>query len=99
MPALQIALIDADGRIVLRLDVRPAKTSLGPGESVTVNEAVVDVPRSAVTAEFSLKLPAGSPPGNTQKVTLNAGGLYLEHHEVKSGKRRAGSTGHRNTLL
>jgi hypothetical protein len=75
VPALQIALIDADGRVVLRLDVRPAKTSLGPGESVTVNEAVVDVPRSAVTAEFSLKLPADSPSGNTRKVNLNAGGL------------------------
>ena len=35
--------------------VRPPKSELAPGESVTINEAVTDVPRSAKIAEIGWK--------------------------------------------
>jgi hypothetical protein len=53
--AIRIVLRVARDRIVYSLEVQPPKRSLAPGESVTVNEAVTDVPRSAKVAEIGWK--------------------------------------------
>jgi predicted Zn finger-like uncharacterized protein len=50
-----IVLRDERDRIVYSFEVQPPKRSLAPGESVTVNEAVTDVPRSARSAEIGWK--------------------------------------------
>ncbi|MCA1662019.1 MAG: thioredoxin, partial [Novosphingobium sp.] len=55
VPAILIVLRDARERKVYEWEVRPAKTALAPGESVSVNEAVTDVPRSARIAEIGWK--------------------------------------------
>jgi predicted Zn finger-like uncharacterized protein len=55
VPAILIVLRDARDRIVYSWEVQPPKRSLAPGESVTVNEAVTDVPRSARFAEIGWK--------------------------------------------
>jgi hypothetical protein len=55
VPTILIVLRDARDRIVYSWEVQPPKRSLAPGESVTVNEAVTDVPRSAEFAEFGWK--------------------------------------------
>jgi hypothetical protein len=55
VPPILIVLRDARDRIVYSFEVQPPKRSLAPGESVTVNEAVTDVPRSARSAEFGWK--------------------------------------------
>ena len=55
VPPILIVLRDARDRIVSSWEVQPPKRSLAPGETVTVNEAVTDVPRSAEFAEFGWK--------------------------------------------
>ena len=55
VPSLLIVLRDARERIVYSWEVAPPKRSLAPGESVTVNEAVTDVPKSAKFAEIGWK--------------------------------------------
>ncbi len=55
VPSILIVLRDERERIVYSWEVRPPKRSLAPGESVTVNEAVTDVPRSAKFAEIGWK--------------------------------------------
>jgi predicted Zn finger-like uncharacterized protein len=55
VPPILIVLRDARDRIVYSFEVQPPKRSLAPGESVTVNEAVTDVPRSARSAEIGWK--------------------------------------------
>lgn len=55
VPPILIVLRDARERIVYSWEVPPPKTRLAPGESVTVNEAVTDVPRSAKFAEIGWK--------------------------------------------
>jgi predicted Zn finger-like uncharacterized protein len=55
VPAILIVLRDASDRIVYSWEVSPPRRSLGPGESVTINEAVTDVPRSARFAEIGWK--------------------------------------------
>ena len=55
VPPLLIVLRDARERIVYSWEVTPPKRSLAPGESVTVNEAVTDVPKSAKFAEIGWK--------------------------------------------
>ena len=55
VPTLLIVLRDARDRIVYSWEVPPPKRQLAPGESVTVNEAVTDVPRSARVAEIGWK--------------------------------------------
>ena len=47
VPPILIVLRDARDRKVYELEVRSPKRTLAPGEAVTVNEAVTDVPRSA----------------------------------------------------
>ncbi|WP_404822915.1 thioredoxin [Novosphingobium huizhouense] len=55
LPPILIVLRDAKDRIVYTWDVNPPRPSLKPGESVTINEAVTDVPRSAKVAEIGWK--------------------------------------------
>ena len=55
VPAILIVLRDARDRIVYSWEVQPPKRTLAPGESVTINEAVTDVPRSARFAEIGWK--------------------------------------------
>lgn len=55
VPTILIVLRDARERIVYSWEVVPAKRQLAPGESVAVNEAVTDVPKSAKIAEIGWK--------------------------------------------
>jgi hypothetical protein len=55
VPTILIVLRDARDRIVFSWELQPPKRSLAPGETVTVNEAVADVPRSAKFAEIGWK--------------------------------------------
>jgi predicted Zn finger-like uncharacterized protein len=55
VPAVLIVLRDGRDRKVYEWVVRPPKSELAPGESVTINEAVTDVPRSAKIAEIGWK--------------------------------------------
>jgi hypothetical protein len=55
VPPILIVLRDAHDRIVYSWEVYPPKRTLAPGESVSVNEAVTDVPRSAKVAEIGWK--------------------------------------------
>ena len=55
VPALIIVLRDAKGRVVYSWEAASPKPQLAPGESVTINEAVTDVPKSARIAEIGWK--------------------------------------------
>jgi predicted Zn finger-like uncharacterized protein len=55
VPPILIVLRDAKDRVVYTWDVTPPRDSLKPGESVTINEAVTDVPKSARVAEIGWK--------------------------------------------
>lgn len=55
VPILLIVLRDARDRVVYSWEVVPSKRELAPGESVTINEAVTDVPKSAKVAEIGWK--------------------------------------------
>ncbi len=55
LPPILIVLRDGRERIVYEWEVAPPQASLAPGESVTVNEAVTDVPRSAKFADIGWK--------------------------------------------
>jgi hypothetical protein len=55
VPPILIVLRDARDRVVYSWEVQPPKRTLAPGESVAVNEAVTDVPRSARFAEIGWK--------------------------------------------
>lgn len=55
VPPVLIVLRDARERIVYSWEVIPPKRSLAPGESISINEAVTDVPRSARVAEIGWK--------------------------------------------
>ena len=55
VPPILIVLRDQRDRIVYSWEVAPPKRQLAPGESVTVNEAITDVPRSARVAEIGWK--------------------------------------------
>jgi len=55
VPSILIVLRDARGRIVYSWEVVPPKRELAPGEAITINEAVTDVPKSAVAAEIGWK--------------------------------------------
>ena len=55
IPPILIVLRDKHERIVYSSEVSPPKRQLAPGESVTVNEAITDVPRSAKVAEIGWK--------------------------------------------
>jgi len=55
VPTILIVLRDAHDRIVYSSEIAPPKRQLAPGESVTINEAMTDVPKSAEFAEFGWK--------------------------------------------
>jgi len=55
VPSILIVLRDARERKVFEWEIAPPKPSLAPGETVTINEAMTDVPRSAKIAEIGWK--------------------------------------------
>lgn len=55
VPPILIVLRDARERIVYSWEVTPPQARLAPGEMMTINEAVTDVPRSARIAEIGWK--------------------------------------------
>ena len=55
LPAILIVLRDGRDRIVYSWEVAPPQRTLAPGESVTINEAVTDVPKAAKFAEIGWK--------------------------------------------
>lgn len=56
LPSILVVLRDARGRNVWSKEIVPAKASLGPGESLNVNQVFTDqVPRAARMAEFGWK--------------------------------------------
>lgn len=55
VPPILIVLRDAADKVVYTWNVTPPRDSLKPGESVTINEAVTDVPKSAKVAEIGWK--------------------------------------------
>ncbi len=55
VPSILIVLRDARGRVVYNAEVQSPKRVLAPGESVSINEALVQIPKAAVKAEFGWK--------------------------------------------
>lgn len=55
LPTILIVLRDARDRIVFSWEVPPPQRSIAPGESVVIDEAVTDIPRSAKFAEIGWK--------------------------------------------
>ena len=55
VPSILIVLRDERDRVVYSWEVVPPKRRLGPGESVTINEAVTNVPKSARVADIGWK--------------------------------------------
>lgn len=55
VPSILIVLRDRRERIVYSYEVAPPKRTLAPGESLKINEAVTDVPKSAKVAEIGWK--------------------------------------------
>ncbi len=55
VPSILIVLRDHRERIVYSSEVVPPEHQLAPGESVTINEALTDVPKTAKSAEIGWK--------------------------------------------
>ncbi|MHA6317923.1 MJ0042-type zinc finger domain-containing protein [Altererythrobacter sp. CAU 1778] len=55
MPPLLIVLRDERERNVYEWEIAPPKSTLAPGETVAIREAVTDVPKGARSAEFGWK--------------------------------------------
>jgi predicted Zn finger-like uncharacterized protein len=55
VPTILAVLKDARGRIVFTAELHSPKRVLAPGESVSINEALVSVPKAATKAEFGWK--------------------------------------------
>lgn len=55
VPAILVVLRDARERVVFTAEVTPPKRVLAPGESVSINEALVPVPKAAVKASYGWK--------------------------------------------
>lgn len=55
VPTILIVLRDRRERIVYSWEVVPPKRQLAPGEAITINEAVTDVPKTAKFAEIGWK--------------------------------------------
>lgn len=55
VPPILAVLRDARGTVVYNAEIRPPKRVLAPGESVSINEALVPVPKAAVRAEYGWK--------------------------------------------
>lgn len=54
-PSILVVLRDARGRIVYTAELRSPKRVLAPGETVSINEALVPVPKGAVKASYGWK--------------------------------------------
>jgi predicted Zn finger-like uncharacterized protein len=55
IPEILIVLRDSGDKVVKTWEVPPPQEELAPGESVTINAAVTDVPKSAKVAEIGWK--------------------------------------------
>lgn len=55
VPSLLVILRDRRETVVYAKEIVPAKSSLAPGEAITVNEALTDIPKSAAAAEIGWK--------------------------------------------
>lgn len=55
LPEILIVLRDSSDKVVKTWEVPPPQDELAPGESVTINAAVTDVPKSAKFAEIGWK--------------------------------------------
>ncbi len=55
IPQILIVLRDSQDKVVKTWEVPPPQDELAPGESVTINAAVTDVPKSAKVAEIGWK--------------------------------------------
>ena len=55
VPSILIVLRDEQDRIVYTWEIVPPQSSLAPGETMTIREAIVDVPRSARFVEIGWK--------------------------------------------
>lgn len=55
VPSILIVMRDARDRIVYSWEVVPPQSTLAPGESMTINEAVTDIPKAAKFAEIGWK--------------------------------------------
>ncbi|MFB0612827.1 zinc-ribbon domain-containing protein [Aurantiacibacter poecillastricola] len=55
VPTILIVLRDARDTIVFSWEVQPPQNELAPGETITINEAVTDIPKRAAYAEFGWK--------------------------------------------
>lgn len=55
LPEILIVLRDSNDKVVKTWDVPPPQEELAPGESVTINAAVTDVPQAAKFAEIGWK--------------------------------------------
>ena len=55
VPILLVKLRDARDRVVFESEIVPPKRTLTPGEKVTVQAGMSDIPRSARYAEFGWK--------------------------------------------
>ena len=55
VPSILIVMRDERDRVVYSWEVVPPQSSLAPGESITINEAVTNVPKSAKFAEIGWK--------------------------------------------
>lgn len=55
VPSLLVVLRDERDRIVYEKEVVPPKRKLAPGETVTINEALTDIPKAARAAEIGWK--------------------------------------------
>lgn len=55
LPSILIVLRDARERIVYSWEIAPPKPTIAPGETVTINQAMADVPKSAKIAEIGWK--------------------------------------------
>ncbi|NOW47124.1 putative Zn finger-like uncharacterized protein [Novosphingobium sp. SG751A] len=56
VPSLVIVLRDARNRAVYTVEAAPPKPVLNPGENLTINTAIVDAPKAAVSAEVKWKV-------------------------------------------
>ncbi len=55
VPAIRVVLRDTRGGIAYTTEIRSPKRILAPGESVSINEALRDVPKKAVKADYGWK--------------------------------------------
>lgn len=55
VPSLLVVLRDERERIVYEKEVVPPKRKLAPGETITINEALTDIPKAAHAAEIGWK--------------------------------------------